>query len=261
MEFDSKNSQVYNYEYMAKRIDNDEYVIGNIVVRQPWYSSERLWTYYIYFNRAYGAGLNGGVAVDELTRVEVNRNTIEPYTQIAAIKFNHEQGRDVVLIMDYDKEDAEGNIICRINAGDRIPVELWGIESRKFSQKNSKKMSKGMDIREIIAELEMIKNGYLRQYTSVKHPKIDKLIEDVNKTFEMAYMVLEKQIPKKPITTPECADCEKESCEYCLSEGYGCSIILCPNCKDWPLENEDNGGRYTENYCPNCGQAIDWGKN
>lgn len=128
MEFDKENSQIHDYTYIAKRIDNGEYVKGYVVIQKPWYSCEELWTYYIYFNQAYGAGLNGGVAVDELARVEVDRNTIEPYTQIADIKINHQYGWDVILIKNYDKEDEEDNIICRINVGDRIPIELWEIE-------------------------------------------------------------------------------------------------------------------------------------
>lgn len=126
MEFDQKNTQE-QYGYMAKRTDNGEYIVGNIVVRQPWYSCENLWVYYIYFNKYDGAGLNGGVAVDELARVEVDRNTVEPFTQIANIKLEHESGRDVILVKDYDKEDSEENIVCRINVGDKIPIELWGI--------------------------------------------------------------------------------------------------------------------------------------
>lgn len=114
-----------------------------------------------------------------------------------------------------------------------------------------------MDIREIIAGLEMKKNSYLRQYRGVSHPKINELIESTDKLFEMAFTLLEKQIPKKPIITPECGDCEKESCVNCPSEKYGQSIIPCPNCKDWPLNVEC----YPEKYCPNCGQAIDWSEN
>lgn len=110
---------------MAKRIDNGEYIVGNIVVRKHWYSCENLWTYYIYYNNYDGSGLNGGVAVDELAIVEVDRNTVEPFTQIASIKLEHESGRDVILVKDYGKEDSEENIIFRINVGDEIPLELW----------------------------------------------------------------------------------------------------------------------------------------
>lgn len=125
MEFDKENSQE-EYLYMAKRIDNGEYVIGNVVVRQPWYSCESLWAYYIYYNNYDGAGLNGGVAVDELARIEVDRDTIEPYTQTSEIKLEQSREHDVLIVKDMDKQDDESNIISRIGACDKIPFELWG---------------------------------------------------------------------------------------------------------------------------------------
>lgn len=128
-EFDKENLQE-EYLYMAKRVDNGEYVVGNIVVRKPWYSCESLWTYYIYYNNYDSAGLNGGVAVDELARIEVDRNTIEPYTQTAAIKNWQSSGREVLVVKDISlcgiyKTDDERNFVCRIGIDDKIPIELW----------------------------------------------------------------------------------------------------------------------------------------
>ncbi|MDE5758578.1 MAG: hypothetical protein K2H85_08190, partial [Allobaculum sp.] len=93
--------------------------------RKPWYSCEDSWTYYIYYNSYHGAGLNGGVAVDELAMVEVDKDTIETFTQIAAIKAEQSKGYDVLIVKDINKEDDENNIICRINADDEIPFDLW----------------------------------------------------------------------------------------------------------------------------------------
>lgn len=131
MEFDRNNLQE-GYLYIAKRADNKEYIIGNIVVRKPWYSCESLWTYYIYYNNYSGNGLNGGVAVDELLRVKVDRNTIEPYTQTAAIKYWKSSGYDILVVKDVSlcntyREDDESNIVCRIGIEDRIPFDLWNI--------------------------------------------------------------------------------------------------------------------------------------
>lgn len=76
----------------------------------------------------------------------------------------------------------------------------------------------------------------------------------------MAVAALEKQIQKKPILTPNCAGCKKESCTDCLSDEYSPDTTLCPNCKE-VVQNRDNGDAYTDNFCPNCGQALDWGEN
>lgn len=76
----------------------------------------------------------------------------------------------------------------------------------------------------------------------------------------MAVSALEKQTPKSPVITPSCAECEKESCDDCLSDNYGFSVTLCPNCKE-VVKNRNNGDVSTYNYCPDCGQALDWGEN
>ena len=58
--------------------------------------------------------------------------------------------------------------------------------------------------------------------------------------FQMAINALEKQIPKKPI---EMKPTDK------LMNGY----YSCPICGDWVGMDE-----YSNNYCANCGQVIDW---
>ena len=51
IEFDKNNPQD-NFKYMAKNMDG-EYEVGYIVVKQPWYSNPKDWTYYIVKNK-YG---------------------------------------------------------------------------------------------------------------------------------------------------------------------------------------------------------------
>jgi hypothetical protein len=61
--------------------------------------------------------------------------------------------------------------------------------------------------------------------------------------FETAVNALNKQIPKKPkgITDPI----------------FGDITIVCPNCCNANLDNPFDISRVYD-YCPNCGQAIDW---
>lgn len=70
----------------------------------------------------------------------------------------------------------------------------------------------------------------------------------------------ERMIPKKPIITESCAGCEKETCTGCLSDYYSPDTKLCPNCKEVVNYLED-ADAYTDNYCSNCGQALDWSSN
>ncbi len=59
---------------------------------------------------------------------------------------------------------------------------------------------------------------------------------------ELAISALEKQIPKK--------------WEY--AEVNDCDIYVCPCCKEyWYLEGM-NPTQSEYNYCPNCGQALEW---
>ena len=85
--------------------------------------------------------------------------------------------------------------------------------------------------------------------------KIEKIIEtikiaaaEVEWNYPLDYTIaldeaaelLEKQVPKKPKTY--------------LETGYGYWMWKCPNCGDeWAFRES-----YCHNYCPNCGQRIDW---
>lgn len=72
-----------------------------------------------------------------------------------------------------------------------------------------------------------------------------KLVLDVeNKDIELIIEGLEKQIAKKVINRYE---------RYDLYGEWDGNFGTCPNCKEEWLEELDL------NYCPNCGQKMDWG--
>lgn len=60
----------------------------------------------------------------------------------------------------------------------------------------------------------------------------------------LAIKALEKQIPKKPML---------EGDGYCPEGNLVYDTWFCPNCdKDYEVDYDDF------DYCPNCGQHIDW---
>lgn len=65
----------------------------------------------------------------------------------------------------------------------------------------------------------------------------------------IAIKALEKQIPKKLKT---------------IEVGHFGLVLLCPSCENeiamiW--ESVLQKGKYKQNYCDNCGQALDWSDN
>ena len=70
----------------------------------------------------------------------------------------------------------------------------------------------------------------------------DQLSEPDREAMEMAFSALEKQIPKELIA---------EGDGYADGEMVYDSFY-CPSC-DYHMEDYE-----VKNYCPNCGQAIDW---
>lgn len=125
IEFDKNNPQD-DYQYMAKDIVTGKYEVGYIVIDKPWYSNPRDWTYYIVKNK-YGSGGFCGSATDlGLEKIVVDPTSVEPYTQIAQIKYNQSIGMDSVLVKDFlgDYEDEE-NIVVFIGANDKVPLKLW----------------------------------------------------------------------------------------------------------------------------------------
>lgn len=122
LEFDPLNKQ-RNYQYMAKNLAG-EFVVGWIVVKCPWYSNEADWDFCIVKNKYVGGGICGGAVDAGLEFVSVDRNTIEPYSQIASIKYNQSIGMDTKIVDKIDPFNEE-KIVAYIGTGDKIPYELW----------------------------------------------------------------------------------------------------------------------------------------
>lgn len=115
-----------------------------------------------------------------------------------------------------------------------------------------------------ISALEEVKQYRLQGYDLDKVLNMDcdystltDIIENYGvNTAEKLKESLEKQIPKQPIETPDCAKCELDDCNIkCESYETGHSI-RCPNC---------NGNRVRDyeysidcSYCPECSQRLDW---
>lgn len=95
--FDKDNAQI-DYQFMARSVSTGELIIGWIVVEQPWYTSSRHWTYYIYHNN-----------------------------QISEVEYNKENGWATSLVDKYDIFDKlpSSNTIAVINPEDEIPYYLW----------------------------------------------------------------------------------------------------------------------------------------
>lgn len=69
-----------------------------------------------------------------------------------------------------------------------------------------------------------------------------RLLEDLKTLRELA----DKDTPMEPTKKEDIYD----SCEYVYTRG------VCPNCKEWIVSTDEYE---VFNYCPYCGQAIDFG--
>ena len=81
--------------------------------------------------------------------------------------------------------------------------------------------------------------------------------KEANKAVDMAINALEKQIAKKVIVPP-CNACENELCD-CECEHFGKTFIddfRCPTCNSEKVCIAEYDIRH--DYCPNCGQKLDW---
>lgn len=126
--FDKDNKQK-DYEYMAKDM-NGEYVIGFLWIDRPWYTTEDQWTYYIRHQKYNNKGICGGAESSGFKDVIIDPNTIEPYTQIAEIKYNQSRG-DTTVVEEFDKnifDIFDYKELFRIEPNDRIPIEKWNIK-------------------------------------------------------------------------------------------------------------------------------------
>lgn len=82
----------------------------------------------------------------------------------------------------------------------------------------------------LLTMIELLKDKFLYEETR----------ENFVKDIEYAIECVEKQIPKKPILI------DGDTAHY-----------NCSKCSEW-LDIDSFIGYYP-NWCPNCGQAIDWG--
>lgn len=99
-----------------------------------------------------------------------------------------------------------------------------------------------MTIQKAMDYIEEILHSAVRDDNSIAY-ELD--TNDCN-WIEMAKSALEKQIPKKLKT---------------IEVGHFGLVLLCPSCENeiamiW--ESVLQKGKYKQNYCDNCGQALDW---
>lgn len=123
--FDKDNKQK-DYEYMAKDM-NGEYVIGFLWIDRPWYTTKNQWTYYIRYQEYNNKGICGGGESSGFKDIIVDSNTIEPYTQIAEIKYNQSKGL-TTIVEEFDRNTFDYKELFRIEPNDRIPIEKWNIK-------------------------------------------------------------------------------------------------------------------------------------
>lgn len=121
IKYDKKNTQK-PFTYMARKVGSNEAVIGYVVIEKPWYSPESMWKYFIEYNDYRSGGFCGGCIDLGLKRVEIQKDTIIPFNQLAEIKLNQENGFDTKLEGD-DLPGFRTEIVIKANS--RIPEDLW----------------------------------------------------------------------------------------------------------------------------------------
>ena len=121
-----KNNEQKDYQYIARDIITNELKIGYVVIEKPWYSPKKNWTYYLFKNMYGGGGFCGGAVDLGLEKIIVNPDTIKPYNQIEAIKWNKEHGMSTRIVSEYKNFSDNSEItIAIIGVNDPIPYDLW----------------------------------------------------------------------------------------------------------------------------------------
>lgn len=119
----NRNNPQEDYTYMARANETGEYVIGYIAIDKPWYSNPKDWNYYIIRNDYQGGGICGGAIDLGFKKYLVDKNTIEPFNQIAEIKYNQSIGLSTTLVERNNSQ--EDKIVAVIQPSDVIPMELY----------------------------------------------------------------------------------------------------------------------------------------
>lgn len=108
------------------------------------------------------------------------------------------------------------------------------VEGQVSKMTNQKAIEKFKDI--MRAEVDRIPSHYDAEAEGEVYSDTDK-VDEILKLNKVVCEALEKQIPKKPYGTN--------------GDWANLSMNRCPYCKAYPLNPNDD-------YCSNCGQAIDW---
>lgn len=103
--YDKENKQ-RDYTYMAREKRSRDLVCGYVAIHKPWYEPESNWTYYMFYDSYRPGGFCGGAINEGLKKVEIDPNTIVPYTQVAEIisvlqsgDIVHIEGKDLPEMM------------------------------------------------------------------------------------------------------------------------------------------------------------------
>lgn len=104
-----------------------------------------------------------------------------------------------------------------------------------------------------MTEEERIKNAFLNVNTLAKNSiEYGKARDDQD--IDLIKAIVKKEIPKKPEPYSTCTKAFKKDTFECvytrMYSGFVCSIC------GYVLTNDER--KKHDNYCPNCGQRIDW---
>lgn len=123
MKFDRSNKQE-DFLFMARNKDTGKLEIGYVAIHKPWYSPPSSWVYYIIQDKYKPNGFCGGSSDLGLHKIEVIKDTIQPYNQINKILYNKEIGIPTTLTNNiFDEKE----VVSVIQINDEIPYELWNL--------------------------------------------------------------------------------------------------------------------------------------
>lgn len=104
-----------------------------------------------------------------------------------------------------------------------------------------------------MTEVDRIKYALVNVITLATHSCYYNKDRD-DKDIDLITSIVKKEMPKKPETYSTCIKgVKKDTFECVYTRMY--SGFVCPIC-GYELTNDERKNH--DNYCPNCGQAIDW---